>query len=110
MLRKCSLFFLLLIHVCIIHAQSGWKIAGDRLTTEWTSRVDPSNVLAEYPRPQMKRTDNWINLNGLWQYNILPKTEGEELPASYAGNILVPYAVESALSGVSKTVGKDSML
>jgi beta-galactosidase/beta-glucuronidase len=53
--------------------------------------------------------NNWINLNGLWQYNIQPKTD-DKTPAQYAGTILVPFAVESALSGVGKTVGKDSIL
>ncbi|RYY18292.1 MAG: beta-galactosidase, partial [Chitinophagaceae bacterium] len=70
--------------------------------------VDPAKPLPEYPRPQMVRSD-WINLNGSWQYAILPKSQAN-IPAAYSGNILVPFAVESALSGVGKTVGKDSLL
>jgi beta-galactosidase/beta-glucuronidase len=54
------------------------------------------------------RSQNWKNLNGLWSYAIIPKNQNE--PASYQGSILVPFAVESALSGVGKTVGKDSVL
>jgi beta-galactosidase/beta-glucuronidase len=52
---------------------------------------------------------NWMNLNGLWKYSISPKAQ-ETIPTSFADNILVPFAVESALSGVGKTVGKDSVL
>jgi beta-galactosidase/beta-glucuronidase len=89
-------------------AQTSWKPAGEKILTPWAAKVDPAMPLPEYPRPQMKRT-NWMNLNGLWQYAIVPGN-GQEKPASFAGNILVPYAVESALSGVGKTVGKDSVL
>jgi beta-galactosidase/beta-glucuronidase len=91
-----------------VMAQTGWKPAGEKILTPWAAKVDPARPLPEYPRPQMKRT-NWMNLNGLWQYAIVPGT-GQEKPTSFAGNILVPYAVESALSGVGKTVGKDSVL
>jgi beta-galactosidase/beta-glucuronidase len=91
-----------------VMAQTGWKPAGEKILTPWAEKVDPARPLPEYPRPQMKRM-NWMNLNGLWQYAIVPGT-GQEKPVSFAGNILVPYAVESALSGVGKTVGKDSVL
>lgn len=84
-----------------------WKIAGDKITTEWAADVDPAAPLPEYPRPQMVR-ENWANLNGLWDYAI--KASGAEAPAEYDGKILVPFAVESALSGVAKRVGKDNDL
>lgn len=84
-----------------------WSPAGNRISTRWAAEVDPQKPLPEYPRPQMVRKQ-WQNLNGLWKYAIVPASN--EAPAAYAGNILVPYAVESALSGVGKTVGKDSVL
>jgi beta-galactosidase/beta-glucuronidase len=79
-----------------------------RITTTWAEKVNPSNPWPEYPRPQLVRKD-WINLNGIWEYSILPKDQ-QAIPAAMQGSILVPFAVESALSGVGKTVGKDSIL
>jgi beta-galactosidase/beta-glucuronidase len=84
-----------------------WSLAGEKIKTSWASEVNPSNPLPEYPRPQMVRA-NWRNLNGLWNYAIQPKTA--EKPSAFSGKILVPFAVESSLSGVGKTVGKDSIL
>lgn len=74
----------------------------------WAEKVLAANPLPEYPRPHLVRKD-WTNLNGLWQYSILPKSE-QTIPPTTQGSILVPFAVESALSGVGKTVGKDSVL
>ncbi|WP_316839216.1 glycoside hydrolase family 2 protein [Pedobacter gandavensis] len=88
--------------------QSDWKLIKDRIVSPWAEKVDPKAPLPEYPRPQLIRNDNWINLNGLWNYAITDKTKGQ--PTKYDGKILVPFAVESALSGVGKTVGKDSFL
>ena len=62
-----------------------WQPAGDRIGTEWGEKLDPQNVLPEYPRPQMTRTqvqDGWQNLNGLWNYAILPMGETPEKYAS----------------------------
>ena len=84
-----------------------WKPAGDKIKTPWAEQVDPSNVLPEYPRPQMQRSD-WVNLNGEWDYAIQKK--GLTEPASFDGKILVPFAVESSLSGVQKSVGADNEL
>lgn len=87
--------------------QANWKIAGSKILSPWAEKVNPASPLSEYPRPQMVR-GNWKNLNGLWDYLLKPKDEA--VPTSYSGKILVPFAVESALSGVGKTVGKDSLL
>lgn len=91
------------------YAQQSWSIVPGKITTAWADKVNPANPLPEYPRPQLVRTNNWINLNGSWEYAILPKS-AQTIPSSTQGKILVPFAVESALSGVGKTVGKDSVL
>jgi beta-galactosidase/beta-glucuronidase len=84
-----------------------WSPAGDRIMTEWAADVDPSNVLPEYPRPQMMRED-WLNLNGMWDYAITAKDASR--PGTFDGQILVPFAVESALSGVGRSVTADDAL
>ena len=87
--------------------QGGWQPVEDKILSKWAMDINPSAPLPEYPRPQMTR-ENWFNLNGLWQYAIVDK--GTVQPSSFQGEILVPYAIESALSGVGKTVGKDKEL
>ena len=69
-----------------------WKPVGDKIKTPWAEKVDPANVLPEYPRPQMVRSQ-WVNLNGLWDYAIKPV--GAMEPKTMDGKILVPFAVES---------------
>ena len=81
--------------------------AGDKIKTRWASEVAPENALPEYPRPQMVRPV-WKNLNGLWQYAITPK--GEKAPSKFEGDILVPFCIESSLSGVQKEVGPENAL
>lgn len=83
------------------------KPAGDKIKTTWAEQIDPNNVLPEYPRPIMERKE-WKNLNGLWEYAIRPT--GTQQPADMDGQILVPFAVESSLSGVMKTLGKENEL
>nr|WP_295864626.1 sugar-binding domain-containing protein [uncultured Chitinophaga sp.] len=87
--------------------QQNWKIAGNKITSPWSEKVNPAAVLPEYPRPQLVR-GNWKNLNGLWQYAVREKNAAT--PTSWDGKILVPFAIESGLSGVGRTVGKDSLL
>ena len=85
----------------------GWKPAPVPISTRWAAEVKPDKVLPEYPRPQMVR-ERWENLNGLWDYAIRPR--GETRPAQWDGQILVPFAVESSLSGVGKRVGDTNRL
>ncbi|MDR1119642.1 MAG: beta-galactosidase [Dysgonamonadaceae bacterium] len=99
-MNKYLLIFCLLINGVLLSAQIR--------TTAWTDKIDPENPLPEYPRPQMERSSGWMNLNGLWDYAIRPVDDAN--PAIYDGRILVPFAVESALSGVEKPVGKDHHL
>jgi len=109
-MKKLQLLFIVLAISFSVHAQqASWKIVPGHITTQWAKDVDSANTLPDYPRPQMQRS-NWQNLNGLWQYAILPVSDNENIPVHFQGNILVPFAIESALSGVSKTVGKDSIL
>ncbi len=90
-----------------LRAAEEWKPAKGPLATRWTETVTPKNAHREYPRPQMVR-DNWTNLNGLWQYAIT--AVGADQPVEFDGNILVPFPIESALSGVMKPVGADKQL
>jgi beta-galactosidase/beta-glucuronidase len=83
-----------------------WKLADSPLTTPWTEQVNPAHALPEYPRPQMVRKD-WINLNGLWDYAIRPLTTQV---TQYDGHILVPFPLESALSGVKKPLTPGQLL
>jgi beta-galactosidase/beta-glucuronidase len=82
-----------------------WQPVAGHIMTRWTKDVTPDNVWSEYPRPQMVRSD-WLNLNGLWQYDIrdkaaqLPMVLDTKFDAS--GEILVPFPLESALSGVKR--------
>ncbi len=84
-----------------------WKI-GSGLLSRFAGDLDPASPLPEYPRPQMVR-DRWENLNGLWDYAL---TDGAvpDPPERYEGRILVPFAIESALSGVQKPLGPDQRL
>ncbi len=102
-----SLFISLVVLLNCSYLSAQWKPAGDRIMTDWATKVNVENVLPEYPRPIMERTE-WMNLNGLWNYAIAPL--GQSNPQKYEGQILVPFAIESALSGVGKTLGENNEL
>ncbi|UCD24314.1 MAG: chitobiase/beta-hexosaminidase C-terminal domain-containing protein [Gemmatimonadota bacterium] len=102
-MRRYSLLLIMAMFAC---TKSDWQPAESPLVTPWTHEVDPTNPRPEYPRTMMRRNE-WLNLNGLWEYSIVPR---DSMPHEYEGNILVPFAVESALSGVGDTVGEANRL
>ena len=85
--------------------------------TVWGEALDSSNVLPEYPRPRMQR-DNYVMLNGVWDYTIVP-VDGEigveilaqqTIPSRWDGQIVVPFSPEAPLSGVGRTVQPSEFL
>ncbi|MGA2261391.1 MAG: sugar-binding domain-containing protein, partial [Acidobacteriota bacterium] len=99
--------FILFLAVTAFAVDPTWTPAGQTIRTRWAKEVNPGSVWPEYPRPIMSRAA-WSNLNGLWEYAVTPKTAGK--PGDFEGSILVPFAIESALSGVGKAVGPDQAL
>lgn len=81
--------------------------SSNRIMTSWGENLDKENVWNVYPRPIMERPD-WQNLNGEWDYAITPLNS--TIPHDYDGKILVPYPVESQLSGVEKRLSENDAL
>lgn len=104
---RSYLHFVLLIFFVESSIAQAWKKVEGKISTPWAEKVNSTSPLPEYPRPQMAR-ENWLNLNGLWSYSIKPFSESA--PSKYDGKILVPFAIESSLSGVGKKVGKENRL
>ncbi|MBE0544605.1 MAG: glycoside hydrolase family 2 [Verrucomicrobia bacterium] len=94
---------------CVVAAADSppWRAAQGPLMTRWAEEVGPTNALPEYPRPQLVRPD-WQNLNGLWDYAIVPLNSNR--PPVFEGQILVPFPIESALSGVMRRLNQDQAL
>lgn len=86
---------------CKTQEKNSWQMKPVVLQSRWAKDVNPSSVLSEYPRPQMERKD-WANLNGLWNYTITSKDSA--MPSAFSKKILVPFPIESALSGVQKSL------
>ncbi len=96
-----------LVCALVLGRAADWKPADNPLTTPWTNQVKAAAPLPEYPRPQMVR-EKWTSLNGLWDYAIAPKDAG--LPLKFDGQLLVPFPLESALSGVKKPLTPEQRL
>ncbi|MFZ5828621.1 MAG: glycoside hydrolase family 2 protein [Planctomycetota bacterium] len=82
-------------------AEAAWCPADAPLRTRWAAEVSPEHVHPEYPRPQMVRRQ-WQSLNGLWQMSPAKAGEQPPLGRDLPGRILVPFPVESSLSGVGR--------
>jgi len=102
------LAFALVATSAIPRGQAAWKPVEGRLMTRFAANVTPERAWPDYPRPQLVR-QQWLNLNGLWQYAITPK-DAPSPGSSFDGQILVPFAVETALSGVGKALAPDQRL
>ena len=96
-----NLTFVLFIFCTHLLVAQSWAPAGKTMRTKWAAQVAPDNVWKEYPRPQFERSE-WMNLNGLWKYTLQNKSM--PMPQKYLGDILVPFCIESSLSGVGKTM------
>lgn len=105
-MKKYALFIIVLVFSMQVstHAQ---KLNPVGMKTTWGENVTPENAWRQYPRPQLVR-EHWMNLNGLWDYAIVGRNEN--MPDSFDGKILVPFCVESTLSGVGKKVQPDQKL
>ena len=76
-----------------------WQMKQGPMMTPWSETLDPENVLGEYPRPQMERQE-WMNLNGIWDLRKAIQDEAYSPDFIYDKKILVPFPLESAISGV----------
>ena len=106
-MNRTILTFLLAAGSILNAPAQAWRPAGDKLKTAWADEVDPACPLPEYPRPTLVRPE-WRNLNGLWDYAILPADAPQ--PERFDGKILVPYPVESSLSGVQRRLTENEVL
>ena len=82
-----------------------WQRKQAALMTPWGEQIDPENVWQEYPRPQLVRSE-WMNLNGVWGYfrrDNFVNLSVENVVSRFSKRILVPFGVESALSGIMET-------
>jgi len=84
-----------------------FQIIKNGLLSKYTANISVECPLNEYPRPQLQRA-NWTNLNGLYEYNVLDKTI--DFPDQFIGQILVPFSIESAASGVKRTLAPNERL
>ncbi len=107
LVKSLSILSFIVLSVSCKHKETAdWKIAPANILTDWAKDVDPMKPWNQYPRPNMIRPE-WMNLNGMWNYAITPK--GKK-PDRWDGSILVPYPLESALSGVKRKISEKENL
>ncbi len=97
-LVRCSAVLLVLM-IAVASVAAG--PAEGTLVTRWAAQVSAENVLPEYPRPQMVRVA-WLNLNGAWQAELNRAAESVPAGVELPEKVLVPFPIESTLSGVKK--------
>ena len=111
--NRCARFglwwgvFLLLTFSCGAESLPDWQPKKAPLMTRWAAEVGPTNAWPEYPRPQLVRPD-WLNLNGVWKCALSPDSAPQAPPFQWS--ILVPYPIESALSGVMTNLDEHGKL
>lgn len=106
----CSILIWAIVGITLLAATADaqqWKPANPRLITKWGESLNPAKVHTEYPRPMMVRK-KWLNLNGLWDFAVTPIDA--LAPKEWSGKILVPFPIESALSGVGRLLGANEAL
>ncbi len=108
-MRRCRWWLCLLAVAVSVPASGQWTVPEDAMMTRWGKQVSPENAWREYPRPQFFR-DSWKNLNGLWDYKVEKSGNRAAVPDTFDGKILVPFSIESALSGVRRMLEPDEVL
>lgn len=101
MKKKISLLLLLCLTVQPALWAQNWQMKKARIMTPWSENIDPNKVLDDYPRPQLVRS-NWMNLNGIWDFTKV-KEMAYNPSQTFDQKILVPFPMESAISGIMST-------
>ncbi len=105
--RPILVCFILMCVAAVDPTVAQWRPRGEKITTRWSADVSPDAPALDYPRPTLVRP-RWQSLDGLWQFAVRPRAAGP--PAQWDGEILVPYPIESALSGVGRAVSPEERL
>jgi hypothetical protein len=106
--RLVILFVILMAAQADVTAQyPNWFPVEGKLMTQWSAGIDPGRIHQDYPRPGLKR-NRWLNLNGLWEFALTGRDTAER-PA-YHRQILVPFSVESAMSGIGTRVDSSRLI
>ncbi|MDD4174177.1 MAG: glycoside hydrolase family 2 TIM barrel-domain containing protein [Kiritimatiellae bacterium] len=106
-MKNSLVCFLLAAASCCLAASSKPCVCTNALETSWGRAVTPTNAWSEYPRPQLVRS-TWTSLNGEWDYAVTSVMTDE--PKAWDGKILVPFPIESPLSGVRRAVTPDDQI
>jgi len=98
-MKKLNLFSLCIILFPVLLVAQTWEMKQAPIMTTWSAEITPENVHQEYPRPQFVR-ENWMNLNGVWEFKFSNTAEAYADATVFDKRILVPFPIESAISGV----------